>query len=139
MGLEPTALSLGSLTSAAWLGGNAASSTNRHRWKPLGTAGIEGLLARDWRAVQTSKTWTIPVLISSHASLRTLLALTVGRDLGTTSFLFPNIAGDGASRCSVGSVRCTVICLSQHWTNDGRKTIRPDGRGAAPQDGYEKR
>src|SRR6266545_5028459 len=37
--LELATLSLGSLTSAAWLGGNAASSTNRHRWKPLETAG----------------------------------------------------------------------------------------------------
>src|SRR5712692_9960340 len=35
MGLEPTTLSLGSLSTAAWLDANRRDTRNQYRWEPL--------------------------------------------------------------------------------------------------------
>jgi hypothetical protein len=62
MGLEPTTLSLGSLSSAAWLVAIPTVTRNQNRTGPLGTAGIEGRLARNWRARNSVVAARLPVV-----------------------------------------------------------------------------
>ena len=51
MGIEPTTLSLGSVTRGAWLSGIRAAKPKRYRSKPLETAPGGSSLARNWRAL----------------------------------------------------------------------------------------
>jgi hypothetical protein len=53
MGLEPTTLSLGSASSAAWLGGFRMVEPKRPRSEPLETARRGWSLARNWRALDS--------------------------------------------------------------------------------------
>jgi len=51
MGLEPTTLSLGSASTAAWLSGKRVVKPNRRRSEPLQPAPAGRSLARNWRAL----------------------------------------------------------------------------------------